>query len=360
MRILQVCSARDIGGGEKHLADLSNSLVERGHQVFLAAAPGAPITQELFNIPPENIIFSRMRNALDISSASELANFARRTRTEIIHAHLGRDYLLAAIAARLSKTPFVLTRHVLFPLKRQQKFSLRQVGGVIAPSTAVAKSLKNQNIFPLEKITLIRHGINLKHFSDERTAQNEIFTVGTIGHLAPIKGHDVFIRAAEIVLRKRQEVRFVIVGEDKSPHGENRREIENLIAELNLQAKVELAGWHDDVRPFFKKFDLFVSAARTEPFGLVMVEAMAHQLPVIASRSEGASEIIEDSKSGVLVPVGDADSLARAILDLMENRAQRESLGINGRRRAEENFSLETMVEKTEEFYRRVLRKRFD
>ena len=212
MKILQVCSARLIGGGERYLADLSNSLASRGHDVFVALAPDAPLTKELSGVPKENILFSRMRNALDVFSAFELADFARRNQIEIIHAHLARDYPLAALAARLAKKPFVLTRHVLFPLKRMQKFVLKKVGGIIAPSNAIAESLTKQNLFLPDKIKIIRYGINLEHFSPAEKMPNENFVVGTIGHLAPIKGHDVFIRAAELVLKKREDSRFVIVG----------------------------------------------------------------------------------------------------------------------------------------------------
>ena len=357
MRVLQICSARSIGGGERYLADLSNSLTNRGHDVFVALAPAAPLADEIPAVRKNNILFSRMRNALDFSSAFRLADFARRNEVEIIHAHLARDYPLAAFAARLAKKPFVLTRHVLFPLNRLQKFFLKNVSGIIAPSNATADAIKKQNLFSPDKISIIRYGINLERFSPAEKTPSKTFTVGTIGHLAPIKGHDVFIRAAEIVSRKREDVRFIIVGEDKSHSGKNRRELEDLIAGLNLESKIELAGWTDDIRPFLQKFDLFVSAARAEAFGLVMVEAMLCELPVIATRSEGATEIIENETSGILVPSEDAEALATKILELFGDKVKRELLGKNGRASASERFSLERMVSKTEEFYHRVLEK---
>ena len=357
MKILQICSAREIGGGERYLADLSNSLTSRGHDVFVALAPDAPLKNELSSVAKKNILFSRMRNALDVSSALEIARFVRRNNIEIIHAHLARDYPLAAIASKSAKTPFVLTRHVLFPLNRLHKFTLKGVRGVIAPSKAIKDSLGKQGIFPPEKIELIYYGINIGHFLPVNKTPHENFIVGTIGHLAPIKGHDVFIRAAELVLKKQPDVRFVIVGEDKSRDGRNRREIEDLIAELNLSDRIELAGWTNDVRFLMRKFDLFVSAARREAFGLVMPEAMLCEIPVIATRSEGAVEIIEDETSGILIPNENYETLAQKILDLYADRNRREFLSKNGRKRVEENFSLEKMVARTEEFYRRILEK---
>lgn len=156
-------------------------------------------------------------------------------------------------------------------------------------------------------------------------------------------------------MKKRENIRFVIVGEDKSHSGKNRRELEDLIEQLDLKSKIELAGWTDDVRPFLQKFDLFVSAARAEAFGLVIVEAMLYGLPVIATASEGALEIIENETSGILVPNEDAETLAKTILELFDDKDKREHLIRNGRRRAREHFSLGKMVSQTEEFYRRVL-----
>lgn len=357
MKILQICSARQIGGGETHLAGLSNALAGRGHRIFFALAPSSPFKDAIANAAPENILFTQMRNALDVFSAHELAKFARQNEVEIIHAHLARDYPLAALAARLARKPFVITRHVLFPMKRLQKYALQNVSGIIAPSKAISAVLRRQNLFAPEKIETIHYGIEPERFTSVEKKSNANFTVGTIGHLAPIKGHDIFIRAAAIVLQKRRDIRFVIVGEDKSRAGENRREIENLIARLDLQTRVELAGWTDDVRPFLRKFDLFVSAARSEAFGLVMVEAMAARIPVIAAESEGAAEIIEDGASGILVPLENHEKLAEAILDLADHPARCERLGNAGRLRVEGNFSLEKMVSETEEFYRRVLQK---
>ena len=91
-----------------------------------------------------------MRNALDVFSGRELAKFIVEKDIEIIHAHLAKDYPLAALAARLTGKPFVLTRHVLFPIKRLQKYALQNVGGIIAPSKAIADALRRQNLFRAE------------------------------------------------------------------------------------------------------------------------------------------------------------------------------------------------------------------
>lgn len=355
MRVLQICSARQIGGGEKHLVDLSNALQERGHEIFFALAPDSPVEKLLENVESKNVLLTKMRNALNVFAARRIARFVAQNNIEIIHAHIARDYPIAALAAKISRKPFVLTRHVLFPLNRLQKYALQNVGGIIAPSKAIADALRRQNLFSSESIETIYNGIDLKHFAPTNKEPTATFTVGTIGHLAPIKGHDIFVRAAAIIRQKRTDIRFIIVGEDKSKSGENRRALENLIAENNLQNHLELRGWTDDVRAILNQLDLFVSAARSEPFGLVIVEAMAAQIPVVATRSEGATEIIEDGTSGILVELENSENLAQAILDLADDPSHRNHLANGGRRRVEDCFSLEKMVAETEAFYRRVL-----
>ncbi len=366
MRILQICSARTLGGGERHLADLANGLTRRGHEVYAALVPASPLQRELSELPAENIIELPLRNSLDVTSALKLAQFVRRNQIEIIHAHLARDYPSAAFAARRAKgARLILTRHVLFPLSRIHRVLLRRVERVIAVSQAVDEGLRAQAIFDERKLAVIHNGIDVEKFSRKqnelasaetaRGEKQERLRVGTIGHLAPIKGHDDFIRAAAIVSSQRDDVDFIIAGEDKSRTGEHRRQIEKLIDDLGLGGRVLLSGWVDDVAHLLSTLDLLVSSARSEPFGLAIVEAMAAGVPVIATSSEGAREIIEADKTGKLVPIGDAEALADAIRELLDDPKTRESLAGNARRMVSERFSLDRMVARTEQVYQRVL-----
>jgi glycosyltransferase involved in cell wall biosynthesis len=358
MRILQICSAREIGGGERHLADLANGLASRGHEIFAAIAPGSPVRAELSSLPAEKIIELPMRNALSLKSGLKLSHFVRDQRIEIIHAHLARDYPLAALAAGRSGGQLVLTRHVLFPLSRIHRLTLRRTSRVIAVSEAVASGLRAQNIFAPDKIVTIHNGIDVKRFGRKSgpgvpsvSATGRI-RVGMVGHLAPIKGQEEFIRAAAIICRTRDDVDFVIAGEDKSHDGENRTSIEKLIRDLGLSGRVQLVGWIDDVAQLLATLDLFVSPARSEPFGLSIVEAMAAGVPVIATASEGAREIIDAGESGRLVPIGEVEGLAGAIVELLADANERDRLASNARVVAHSRFSLARMVDRTEQLYR--------
>jgi len=357
MRILQVCSAREIGGGEIHLADLANALSLRGHNVFAALSPASPVRGRLQFVPAENIVELPMRNALNLASAIKLAQFVRSQKIDIVHAHVARDYPLAALITGRSNARLILTRHVLFPLHRIHRLKLRRTARVIAVSRAVADSLHSQSVFDVKKIVTIHNGINLAKFENTAIARgpNQKMRVGTIGHLAPIKGQDDFVLAAAAVARDRGNVEFIIAGEDKSSSRENRIALEKLIGDLRLHEIVKLIGWQDDAAAFLSTLDLFVSCARAEPFGLSIVEAMAAGVPVVATASEGAREIIDDNHSGKLVPIADVERLAKAITELLDDENQRQGLAQTARLIARERFSLDQMVEKTEMVYREAI-----
>jgi glycosyltransferase involved in cell wall biosynthesis len=355
MKILQVTSSRFIGGGERHVADLSRALSERGHDVFVGVTPDAAIRAELSFLPPGRIVEFRLRNSADVRSALDIAKFARANAIDLIHAHVARDYPVAAVAARVSRIPFVITRHVLFPMNRLHRILLRNVSAVMAPSDAVAESLRRQKLFLEEKIVTIRHGLDASRYVPRRVIGREGFVAGSIGNLDPVKGFDVLVRAAADVTKHISNVKFEIAGDDRTSDGRNRRELIALISSLNLNDRVGLTGWSEDTRETLAGFDIFVSASRSESFGYAIAEAMLSGVPVIATETEGAKEIFGGSEAGVLVPVDSPDDLAKAIIELLNDRTKRDSYARAGRDHVERNFSINRMIDETEALYRQVL-----
>lgn len=365
MDILQICSAREIGGGERHLVDLTNCLIERGHVVYVGLVPDSPLKGEFPSLAKNHILELRMRNSLHLSSGLKLARIAREHAIDIIHAHLARDYPLAALASSCAgNTPYVLTRHVLFPLSSVHRLFLRRVSRVIAVSRAVAAALHKQGIFDPNRVVTIPNGIDTTRFAKTPAHQNGLskrdksgarFLVGMVGHLSPIKGQEDFVRAAAIIASHRADVDFVLVGEDKSRSRKNRIAIESLIAQLGLGKRVQLVGWLDDVSAFLGTLDVFVSTSRSEPFGLALIEAMASGVPVVATMSEGSREIIDDGVTGRLVAIKDVVGLAKAIDELLTHESERKQLSVNARGFVQQRFSLQRMVDDTEQLYLDVL-----
>jgi len=368
VRILQISSARTLGGGERHFADLANGLARRGHEVYAALAPGSPLREELRDIPAGSVLTLSLRNALDLKSASALAGLARGRRVEVVHAHVARDYPLAAFAARRAGgARLVVTRHVLFPLGRAHRVVLSGAARVIAVSEAVARTLRARGVFPEHKIRVVPNGIDIERLEraaakiDCGTYRRELGVraprlVGSVGELSEVKGQDDLVRAAALVLREAGDlVEFVIVGEDASRGGDNRAKLEALISELGVGGRVRLAGRRGDVAEFMSCLDVYVNASRSESFGLATAEAMACGAAVVATATGGSRELIEDGVTGLLTPVGDAGALAAAVLRLLRDESLRASLGGRARRRARERWGIERMIDETERVYLEAL-----
>lgn len=354
MRILQVCSVTTFGGGERHVADLTHALADLGHELYVAAVRASPLWTELSFLTNDRTLALTRLNY--VKNLIVLVRFIRAHDIEIVHAHAARDYHLAAMVVRLaSRGRLVLTRHALFPLRRINRTLLSDVRRVIAVSRAVAESLRMSGVFDCSKIRVVHNGIDIDRFQRPPSPRDCAVRVGTVAHLAPIKGQDVFVRAAALVAGRHEGVQFIVIGEDKSPQMSYRRFLERLIAELRLSGIVAMPGWQDDIPAMLWSLTLFVSAARSEPFGLAIVEAMAAGLPIVATASEGAIEIIEDGVSGKLVPADDAEALARAINDLLDDPLQCSRLGRNALFAARQRYSLERMASDTEKVYYEVL-----
>lgn len=366
MRILQINSANNFGGGEQHLIDLTGGLQNRGHQVFIALRSTAAWRERLEFAAAENLLFLPLKNALDVLSAKRLADFIKRENIEIVHAHLARDYQIAALAVRLSRTSarLVLTRHVLFEMSGWHKWLLPRDTTFIAVSRAVQAKLLSQKIVAPDRIKLVYNAIDTRRFARARAAfDRAVFLekltlpekkhfVGIIGEIVPNKGQQDFIRAAARVAEQHSDVDFLIVGADNSANGKHKIRLEQLIEQLNLRTRVHFVGWQPDVAEVLGALEIFVAAAHTESFGLAVVEAMAAGLPIVAAENAGAGEILIDGETGKLVAVGDFKAMADAIGSFLSSANNRRSFAQKAQTAAREKFDLSKMIDATENVYR--------
>ena len=370
MKILQISSAQSLGGGERHLADLGNGLAGHGHDVYLALRPKSPLINELKNIARENVTTLPLRNSLDAKSARELSRLVRRHQIQIVHAHMARDYPLAAYAVRQNKQArLIVTRHVLFRLSRLHRITLSGASRIIAVSEAVASQLRSDGVTAPEKISVVLNGIDTTLFEEARRMfdreqflrrwdlPDNCLLVGTVGELTPLKGQSEFLQAAAQVLKQHANAYFFIAGIDHSQENKNCTALELLIEELDLGERVRLVGWLEDLAQLYCGLDVFVSASHTESFGLAIAEAMASQTAIVATETQGAKEIIQPEKTGLLVAVRDSDKLAAAVLELLGNKDSRVRLGRAAQQSVVRKFSVERMIDETEEIYRAEIEK---
>ncbi len=360
MRILHISSARTFGGGERHFVDLCRGLQERGHDVFAALRPTNQWQSRLDFLPPENVLHVSIRNSFGVLSAMRIAEFVRDNRIQIVHAHVARDYIPASIACMAAKgSKFVLTRHVVFPLKPFNRFALQNLSWAIGVSEGVSQGLGK--IFPPERVTLIPNGIDLAAFDSERSSSigdefREMHSippdaplVGTLGELKELKGQNDFVLAAQEILKSVPDCRFVVVGKDNSIDKSYRRDLKRLAHVCGMENSFLWLDWLDDTEPFYAAIDIFVSPSHSESFGLAILEAMLRGKAVVATETDGARELF--GGLGELVEINDPVAMARVITILLGDERSRTELGAKLQARAGENFSLTRMIDAVEQLY---------
>ena len=367
MKILQICSAKSLGGGERHLLDLVKGLVARGHDVHVAVRPNSPLIPELrlrrYETSPKTHRLP-LRNSIDAWSAREVAQLVRRHGIQIIHAHLARDYPMASYAMLRNRgARLIITRHVLFPMSAVHQFTLSQAARVIGVSNAVARQLAANGVAKPEKISVVMNGIDSARFRKAREEfQRKAFLtewdlpansllIGMVGTLTLLKGQAEFLKAAALVRERYPNARFIIAGTDTSDGNKNIAWIEALIEKLHLKDVVRLVGWIDDLPQLYCGLDIFVSASHSESFGLAIVEAMASGTAVVSTETEGALEVIERDETGLLVPIGDPAALAEGIAALAGDEDRRRRMGAAAQASVAERFAVDRMVDETEKIY---------
>jgi glycosyltransferase involved in cell wall biosynthesis len=361
MRILHVCSAMEMGGGERHVADLVAGLSERGHEVHLAARRGSPLVDHIRPFLAA-VHLLPLRNSLDGLSAYRLSRVLRAHAIEIVHAHLGRDYAPTIAAARWSGgTRVILTRHHYLPLKRNVFYRalLRRADRIIAVSEFVRRSLLDQFGLPEEHVVTIPNWVRREDIAplpDRSEARAELgltrpVVITTVGQLAPMKGQEEFLRAAHLLCRDRSDCEFVIVGAASAKHRTFEARLRRLTRELELHACVHFLGHREDLRPVWAASDLFVLPSRGEGFSLALIQAMAAGVPVIATAAGGPAEIVTDGETGVLVPPGDPIALAHRLRELVEQPALRQRLAHAARQAVWARFDRAQILRRIESVY---------
>ena len=349
MTILQYITPSGIGGAERHFLSLCLKLQERGHRVIAVCPRGRPLTVEL-RAAGVRLHAPRTIGKADPVMVGRLIRLIRRKRIDLVHTHLSTASLLGAAAARVAGVPCLATVHGL-----NHRFCFRFADRLIAVSRAVRDHLVAQGE-PADRIEVIHNGIDLglwRGLADQVQARSALglppraLVVGSVGRLSPEKGHAVLVEAAAGL----PGVHLLLVGD-----GRERSRLHRLALRLGMGDRVTLAGFLPDTRTATMAMDVFALPSLREGLSISLLEAMAAGKPVIASRVGGVPEAVLEGQTGLLVPPGDAASLAAAIRCLLLGQELRLSMGKAGEQRAKEVFDLKQMVDRSERVYRMLKR----
>lgn len=347
---------------------------------ILATSPGGLLVDraealglqvELLDLDPEVLTLSReewsrnrwafaWRARSYMKEVARLAALMRRQGIAVIHTNTLKAHVLGSLVALWARKPIVWHMRDL-PSTRGDARALLGVlfklvkPGILAISRAVAEDL------PLAmrvRTRVVYNGLDLAAFDLAAAEPAELPlppgdgpVIGTVSYLIPWKGQEIFLRAAAQLLESHPNWRFVVVGDPIFQFRTERDRLERLADDLGIRDRVSFAGHREDIPAVMRALDLFVLPSLYEPFGRVLIEAMAARRPIVASRAGGVPEIVLDGETGVLVPPGDPEALADAIADLVIDRDKAEQLAAAGRARVEKHFSLEATVEGVLEAY---------
>jgi len=368
-RILYVHGIEAIGGAERDLIALLKTLDRRKWEPHVVCPGTGPFREQLHTIavPTYALSLPPWRKPLAVfqrrSAVVHLEALVNRLDPAMIHVNdiWWVPHTVRAIASRTSN-PVPIVAHVRQEIEPAKvgRYELDRVEAVIAISRQIEQSLMAGGV-SVKNVRTVYSGIDISERQLTRDGQairqmiglpNRAVLLGTVANLFPRKGYEVMLRALPAILRAVPTVHYAIVGSDDHNYADR---LKRLAHELKVADRVHIVGFQDPVHPFLAALDLYVHPALMEGFGIAVVEAMAMGKAVVATTTGGLPEVVAQGETGLLVPPGDVESLAATVVSLLEDRARRERMGICGRARAQERFSLDASVAHVEQLYGEVL-----
>jgi len=347
-RILHVDAGRSWRGGQRQVFLLATGLRDLGYRTLIVAPTGSPLIRraEHAGLPTYRLT---LRGEWDIGSARELRAVAGEWKADIVHAHDARAHSIARLALLgKRKTRLIVTRRVAFTPKQVRLKYRHGIDAFIAISNAVKAVMVKAGV-PADRIDVVYSGLPApvvkrpRNWRRERGWPSTTIVCGIVGAMTQEKGLDL---VGGIARRLPGEVfrrtRLVLLG-GKGKGGTSVSGVEGFDA-----------GFVEEIHDAMAGLDVLWHPAKSEGLGTSVIDAMALGVPPIAFSVGGLPEVIEDGKSGLLIPAGDVQAFMRGAAELITNDALRARLGEGAKVRARE-FSDKRMIERTAEVYHRVI-----
>jgi len=362
MRILHINTERTWRGGEQQTLYLLQGLRARDMACHLVCQPGSPL-QERADQAGVDVYPIAMGGEADVAAGLRIRRLIRKNNYSIIHSHTSHAHTIAYLASVGTAVRRLVTRRVDFSIFRH---SFLRLSGIkyrfmadyyIAISHKIKAVLVDDGIAD-RRIFVVHSGIDPERFKSatgdrlrsEFDIKDSEKIVINVAHLAGHKGQKYLVRAIPLVLAKLPDTRFFIVGQ-----GELLDELAALAASLGLKRELVFTGFRSDVGAFYKIADLYVMSSIEEGLGTAVLDAMAAGKPVVVTAAGGLPEIVSDGKTGRLVDPADPAALAEGIIDLLTHPELADAMAAEGRARVQQCFSIQAMVDKNIEVYRKIL-----
>ncbi len=378
-------SGSALGGGEVHLLNLIEACVRDGMDVRVICEPGGALAERSRELGAA-VLEHRFSGRGVLASARVVRRYCRGQGAAILHSTgwltniVGRMAVPRRVRAQAPTNPdavsdkrpaLVNTVHCepdapfwegasrlsVRVRTTADRLTWRRADAVCPVSEAIASALADAGL-DRRRIHVIPNGVDLE--AVRRSAElpsvwpegwpGDGPLVGTVARLEPVKGVDDFVRMAAIVADRRPDARFLAVGD-----GSRADHLHRLAESQNVSGRLAFIEGALSPMSHVARFDVSVLASRSEGAGIVLLEAMALGKPCVATRVGGIPEIVEDGVTGLLVPQGEPEALAEAVIELLDDPARAAAMGETGRKRVTEHFSLRGMTDAYLELYRELV-----
>lgn len=369
LHILQSCFSRSWGGLELQALEVSARLAARGHRVTLAVPTRSRLAEEAARAGL-SVLPLGVSGYVHPAAVWTLGRFLDRERVDVVHCQHSRD-LATVVPAKIVSgrgCPILLSKRVgSYLMKRDllHRFTYAHVDRVLAISEVIRANVIATTPAPADRVVTLHDAVDVARFSFGSAARPRVraefgaddgsVVVGFLGRFSPGKGHEEFLSAAARLAPAHPSLRFVIVGEASRGEEAYAAEVRALAARLALGDRVVFAGFRTDVPDVLAAFDIFAFPSHAEAFGVVLIEAMAMERPVVSSNCDGVLDIVVDGETGILVPPRDATALALGIERLVLDPALRAAYGAAGRRRVERMFDQRAQTDAIVRHYRELI-----
>lgn len=373
MKILHTSFHKYMVGETNRILLLCRQLKEWGHQVIIATPAVSELAAKARDAGVEvcsDVSFGKgMHPYLMFEDIIRLKKIVEDRKIEILHTHGSKDSWAGAFAAYLCSSPpkVVRTRHNIFPVARHvfNRLLYRHLTDhLVVISRFILDSYLHDGFMKADNISLIHSAVDLNKFDPSQTSRGKLRqefdigpaekVVGMVANVVPYKGPHDFLAAAFNILRSRDNVRFMLVGEGDDLLLEKLKES---VQKEGLEKRFIFTGIRNDIPSVLADIDIFCLPTHQEGLGTAILEAMAMNKPVVATRVGGIPDSVVEGDTGYLVRPGDRESLGRKISELLDNPQKAQEMGQAGRLQVEGEFALQVMAQKTEELYKQLLKK---
>ncbi|MCP4458994.1 MAG: glycosyltransferase family 4 protein [Cytophagales bacterium] len=361
MKVLHLSSESTWRGGEQQIIYLVEETRKLGVDAIIGCRENSEVEKYCKNnqLPFVSLPF---KSAYDISTAFRIVKYCRNEKIQLVQTHTSKSHTMSVIAGLFGlNIPQILTRRVDFPIKNNWfsrfKYNYSKIKRIICISETINK-MTAVDIKEKSKLITIHSGVDINKFSPYFTSdwlrlnfkiKKDTVVIGNTSAISDQKDYFTFVKAAQRLINQKKDVHFFIVGD-----GPTRPAIEQFVKEKELVDHITFTGFVDNINELLPALDIFLFTSKTEGLGTSVLDAMAANVPIVATAAGGVPEMVEHEKNGLLYQVGDVEGITEGVERFLADRELAKSLADEAQKTVK-NFSKEKTARRTLKVYNEIV-----